>query len=344
MISTDNGGSQWNDLGTPAGSTTLTSVSCINASTCTAVGGTSIVTTTNGGASWTTMAPPSGVGSLSGVSCVTTANCVAAGVASNFGGTIATLSAPPNISTTGLSVGTIGLPYASALAASGGLAPYSWSVAAGTLPPGLHLATNGTISGTPTISGQYPVTFSVTDANFLSSDAVLVISIRPIGAPGYWEVASDGGIFSYGGAQFYGSTGSLRLNAPIVGMAATPDDAGLLVVGIRRRDLCVRGRHLLRINRGDAPQRTDRRHVAHSGRRGLLAGCFRRRSVCLRGRRLLGLGRIPPTGQADRRHGLEHRRSWLLAGRPRTEESSLTETPHSPDRLEGCRSQSRSWP
>ena len=172
------------------------------------------------------MAPPSGVGSLSGVSCVTTANCVAAGVASNFGGTIATLSAPPNISTTGLSVGTIGLPYASALAASGGLAPYSWSVAAGTLPPGLHLAPNGTISGTPTISGQYPVTFSVTDANSLSSDAVMVISIRPIGAPGYWEVASDGGIFSYGGAQFYGSTGSLHLNAPIVGMAATPDDAG----------------------------------------------------------------------------------------------------------------------
>ncbi len=160
------------------------------------------------------------------MSCVTTANCVAAGVASNFGGTIATLSAPPNISTTGLSVGTIGLPYASALAASGGLAPYSWSVAAGTLPPGLHLAPNGTISGIPTISGQYPVTFSVTDANSLSSDAVMVISIRPIGAPGYWEVASDGGIFSYGGAQFYGSTGSLHLNAPIVGMAATPDDAG----------------------------------------------------------------------------------------------------------------------
>jgi hypothetical protein len=66
----------------------------------------------------------------------------------------------------------------------------------------------------------------VTDANFLSSDAVLVISIRPLVAPGYWEVASDGGIFSYGGAQFYGSTGSLHLNAPIVGMAATPDDAG----------------------------------------------------------------------------------------------------------------------
>jgi hypothetical protein len=42
----------------------------------------------------------------------------------------------------------------------------------------------------------------------------------PDGA-GYWLVATDGGIFSYGDAQFYGSTGSLHLNAPIVGMSAT---------------------------------------------------------------------------------------------------------------------------
>jgi hypothetical protein len=32
-------------------------------------------------------------------------------------------------------------------------------------------------------------------------------------------VATDGGIFSYGDAQFYGSTGAIHLNAPIVGMS-----------------------------------------------------------------------------------------------------------------------------
>jgi hypothetical protein len=37
---------------------------------------------------------------------------------------------------------------------------------------------------------------------------------------GYWLVASDGGIFSYGDAVFYGSTGSIHLNQPVVGMAA----------------------------------------------------------------------------------------------------------------------------
>jgi hypothetical protein len=37
---------------------------------------------------------------------------------------------------------------------------------------------------------------------------------------GYWLVASDGGIFSFG-APFYGSTGAMTLNKPMVGMAAT---------------------------------------------------------------------------------------------------------------------------
>jgi hypothetical protein len=42
---------------------------------------------------------------------------------------------------------------------------------------------------------------------------------------GYWLVASDGGIFSYG-PPFEGSHGSSPLNAPIVGMASTPDGKG----------------------------------------------------------------------------------------------------------------------
>ena len=47
---------------------------------------------------------------------------------------------------------------------------------------------------------------------------------------GYWLVASDGGIFSYGDAAFYGSTGSIHLNQPIVGMAATPTGQGYWLV------------------------------------------------------------------------------------------------------------------
>ena len=33
---------------------------------------------------------------------------------------------------------------------------------------------------------------------------------------GYWILGSDGGIFTYGDATFYGSTGGTHLNTPIV--------------------------------------------------------------------------------------------------------------------------------
>jgi SpoIID/LytB domain protein len=46
------------------------------------------------------------------------------------------------------------------------------------------------------------------------------------GVGGYWVNASDGGVFSFGNAQFHGSTGGMRLNKPVVGMAATHDAGG----------------------------------------------------------------------------------------------------------------------
>jgi hypothetical protein len=48
--------------------------------------------------------------------------------------------------------------------------------------------------------------------------------------PAYWLVATDGGIFSFGGAPYFGSTGGKALNEPIVGMAATPDGGGYWLV------------------------------------------------------------------------------------------------------------------
>ena len=44
-------------------------------------------------------------------------------------------------------------------------------------------------------------------------------------AGGYWLVGDDGGIFAFN-ALFAGSTGALKLNKPIVGMAADPDQKG----------------------------------------------------------------------------------------------------------------------
>ena len=43
---------------------------------------------------------------------------------------------------------------------------------------------------------------------------------------GYWLDGSDGGIFTFGSAQFYGSTGSLKLQRPVVGIVPTADKGG----------------------------------------------------------------------------------------------------------------------
>jgi lipoprotein-anchoring transpeptidase ErfK/SrfK len=48
---------------------------------------------------------------------------------------------------------------------------------------------------------------------------------------GYWLLANDGGVFTFGSARFHGSTGAKHLNAPIIGMTATPNGGGYLLVG-----------------------------------------------------------------------------------------------------------------
>ena len=52
----------------------------------------------------------------------------------------------------------------------------------------------------------------------------LLLSYAP--PEGYWNDASDGGIFTYGSAVFHGSMGGQHLNAPVVGMAETPGPGG----------------------------------------------------------------------------------------------------------------------
>jgi hypothetical protein len=46
---------------------------------------------------------------------------------------------------------------------------------------------------------------------------------------GYWLVGSDGGLFAFGKAGFYGSMGAVKLNRPV--SAVVPGGAGYLMVG-----------------------------------------------------------------------------------------------------------------
>jgi len=74
-------------------------------------------------------------------------------------------ASPVSITTTSVPDGQVGSAYSTALGASGGTTPYTWSISSGALPGGLSLGqSNGVISGTPTTSGQFTFTAMVTDS------------------------------------------------------------------------------------------------------------------------------------------------------------------------------------
>ncbi len=64
------------------------------------------------------------------------------------------------------------------------------------------------------------------DTSNVAYDFPVVAMLSTPDAGGYWLVAADGGVFSFGNAAFFGSAAPLRLNRPIVGMAATRDGKG----------------------------------------------------------------------------------------------------------------------
>jgi hypothetical protein len=119
-----------------------------------------------------------------------------------------------------------------------------WSIRAGALF-GINPADGSTVQQL-SVGGQanhFP-TPSVGDGLLLapSTDQVYAFS-GSAGLPGppspppppppdssYWTVASDGGVFTFGNAQFWGSAGALTLNRPEVGMAGTPDGRGYWLV------------------------------------------------------------------------------------------------------------------
>ncbi len=68
--------------------------------------------------------------------------------------------------------------YSAALEAEGGTAPYEWSIAAGALPNGLVLATEGTITGTPTTAGLFDFTVKVTDIDGKFGEKALSILVK----------------------------------------------------------------------------------------------------------------------------------------------------------------------
>ena len=153
---------------------------------------------------------------------------------------------PPTITTTSLPDGTVGTTYGQTLAATDGTPPYTWSVSAGTPPPGLTLFPTGELTGHPTSAGSFTFTARVDDAGSPSqSDTqVLTVTIEPEPAPppaitttslsgGTVGVAYSQTLVASGGTPPYqwsldaGSLPSgLSLNASTGAITGTPTGAG----------------------------------------------------------------------------------------------------------------------
>jgi hypothetical protein len=86
------------------------------------------------------------------------------------------------ITTTSLANGVVNTAYSASLQATGGVAPITWSVTSGTLPPALTLSSSGAISGTPTTAGTSNFTVTATDSGTpqQSKSQPLSITINPL--------------------------------------------------------------------------------------------------------------------------------------------------------------------
>jgi large repetitive protein len=147
--------------------------------------------------------------------------------------------APLVITTSSLGSGQISVPYSQTLAASGGVAPYSWLLAVGPLPPGLAL-NNGIISGTPLGPlGTTTFTLQVTDSSpppalttqkAFSINIALTLTITTltlpggtVGVPYSQTLAGSGGTPPYTWSVTSGGLpAGLQLNASTGVISGTP--------------------------------------------------------------------------------------------------------------------------
>jgi hypothetical protein len=88
-----------------------------------------------------------------------------------------TIGSGMTITTATLPNGAIGVQYSQTLAAAGGTAPFTWSLSAGTLPPGLTISNSGVLSGTPNFIGQFTFTIRVTDSASLTAERAFTLTI-----------------------------------------------------------------------------------------------------------------------------------------------------------------------
>ena len=151
-----------------------------------------------------------------------------------------------------LPASTAGTVYTQALSASGGVAPYSFALSAGTLPAGLTLTSSGTLAGTPTEAGTFNVSVTATDTYgqavtgaYALEVAQPTLTLAPGG--GALPNATAGAAFSQalvvsGGIAPYSATLSgalptgITFNPATLAFAGTPTESGTFTFDVTATD------------------------------------------------------------------------------------------------------------
>jgi hypothetical protein len=260
-------GGTWNPMTAPSPSSSnslkVDSVQCFSLTSCFAVGTWSPTTTTSdglletlSGTNWTETTLGTGV-VMSSLWCASATSCLAVGSpygTSSLGGVTETLSGTtwaagtmPGIGDGGTNsqsvVGVSCAPSITSCVAIGG-----WrQPAPNTNVPNTLIETlsGGTwtpreVGASSTSEALYPDGIACPTIN--SCVGVGTTTIGTTGGPssvggvlvgsvhGYWLVGTDGGIFTFGSANFFGSTGNLKLNRPVVGITPTTSKLGYWLV------------------------------------------------------------------------------------------------------------------
>ncbi|RZA24482.1 MAG: autotransporter outer membrane beta-barrel domain-containing protein, partial [Lysobacteraceae bacterium] len=146
--------------------------------------------------------------------------------------------------------GDVGTAYSAALSASGGAAPYSYSLLSGVLPVGMSFSSAGQFSGTPRSDGSFSLTVRATDANgntgtqaYSFSIAAPTLAITPATLPaGTTNIAYSQALASSGGIAPYSYSlvsGSLPVGISFTSagvFAGTPTTAGSYTTTVRSTD------------------------------------------------------------------------------------------------------------
>ena len=170
-----------------------------------------------------------------------------------------TINAPTiNVNPATLPGATVSTAYSQAVSASGGTAPYTYAITAGSLPLGMTLSSAGVVSGTPTSGGTFNFTVSVTDGStgsgpYLGSRAYTLIVAAPTlvmtpssgplsaaaGTAYSRTFAASGGTSPYNYAIVINSgtlPSGLSFNAGTATLAGTPTSAGTVNFSVTATD------------------------------------------------------------------------------------------------------------